>query len=120
MTAPFTTNGHKPAPDLRAEDRQAWFDGALEGKPPSGAELGRRFGRSPQWGRMVAADARRAHQEARPTADRNTHVVESPGEPVAPAKPGLAPAADGARSCARLSSSSAGLRRRCVWRRSTC
>jgi hypothetical protein len=93
VTAPITANGRGPAAhlDLRAEARQAWLEGAAEGMPPSGAELGRRFGRSPQWGRMVAADIRRAHVDARRVADLEVPATEPPGASVAPAKAGLAP-----------------------------
>jgi hypothetical protein len=44
-----------------------------------------------QWGRLVAADARRAHLGAPHTADPEVPALGTPGGSMAPANPGLAP-----------------------------
>jgi hypothetical protein len=49
MAAP-TINGTTPATELQAAARRAYLDSLAAGSPLSGAELGRRFDRSPRWG----------------------------------------------------------------------
>lgn len=55
--------------DKSAQARAAWLAGAREGRPPSGAELARRFAMSERWGRDRAAEARATHP----------HLAASPG-----------------------------------------
>jgi hypothetical protein len=49
MAAP-STNGTTPATERQAAARRAYLDSLNAGPPLSGAELGRRFDRSPRWG----------------------------------------------------------------------
>lgn len=66
-----TLNGSTSASELQAAARKAYLDSVDEGSPLSGAELGRRFDRSPRWGldRVVEARAGRSgdsHRRAEP------------------------------------------------------
>lgn len=72
-----TTNG-----DARAAAVEEWLAGVETGRPLSGAELGRRYGRSDSWGRAVARQAAAAHQQERRTPPVAGHAVEGASETV--------------------------------------
>jgi hypothetical protein len=91
VTGPTSSNGQRPALDLRGEARRLWLDAAAEGTPVSGAELARRFGRSPAWGRQVAAEARQAQSLA---SARQPAATRPPGEAATPVSLAVAPPRD--------------------------
>ena len=66
-----TDDNWTPA-ELQAAARDAYLQAAATGETPTGAELGRRFGRSDRWGRDRIAEARAGNNGSRPAvmADR--------------------------------------------------
>jgi hypothetical protein len=62
MTSTLSLNGDTSAPERQAAARDAYRASVLEGEPVTGAELGRRFDRSPRWGldRIAEVHAERA------------------------------------------------------------
>ena len=95
--------------ELQAAARDAYLQAAASGETPTGAELGRRFGRSDRWGRDRIAEARagtNGNDGSRPaaTTDRDgsdgSHDAIGPSglgsngiEPAAPAAGGSVPTA---------------------------
>jgi hypothetical protein len=82
--------------DRRDAARAAYRHSVAQGAPLSGAELGRRYGRSPQWGRQIAASVRAETQRRRPDgattatdANGRRHVGATPeaGIDMAPPAP---------------------------------
>ena len=76
-----TTPTSLPADKRQAAARDAYRASLVEGVPLTGAELGRRFGLSPRWGRNrvaeVHAEATAASNGSRPTAH---HADETTGQ----------------------------------------
>jgi Protein of unknown function (DUF2637) len=81
MTALDTTPAAKDATgERRAAARDAYRTSLAEGVPLTGAELGRRFGLSPRWGRLRVAEV---HAEAAATGNgwhRGRHVAGEESE----------------------------------------
>jgi Protein of unknown function (DUF2637) len=63
--------GRTPA-ELRAAARDHYLEALEDGTPPSGAELGRRFGRSDRWGRDRVTEAQAAHAASAPASGAPT------------------------------------------------
>lgn len=72
MPAPSGTRQRAAAAELQAAARAAYRRSAQQGAPLTGAEIGRRFGRSARWGRDRIAEARSAAGSHDPVAETGT------------------------------------------------